>query len=67
MKLRFHKRDVVGNFVVDTSQINTDAFETMVFRIVGGHIDFAESVDENRYKIEEEAVRGHEEMIRKWS
>ena len=67
MKLRFHKRDVVGNLVVDTSQISEDVFETMVFRIIGGKIDYSYSVDSMTYLDEQSASKGHEEILKKWS
>ena len=62
-----HLRNTLGNYVIDTSEQTSGSFETMVFRIVGGKIDFAEALDENRYSTKEDAIKGHEEMIRKWS
>lgn len=42
-----------------------EAYETMVFRVKDGEIDYSD-LDMDRYNSEEEATKGHQAMIDKW-
>lgn len=69
-KEKFHIRtetlSTIGRVVIDTAQLSENQFETIVFRVVRGVIDYSRELDVFMTHSRGEAENAHELMIEKW-
>lgn len=66
----FHLRNriesSVGPAIVDTATLFNGKFETMMFRIKRGKVDYSSEVDVMITSGIRDAKKAHEDMIQKW-
>ena len=55
-----------GKYWVSTSDVMFTGWETMVFEIVNGEIDYG-GLDQERHSSEDQAYWGHIKMFQKWN
>ena len=67
----FHLKDKIdstaGLALVDTSELSDSKFETMIFRIKRGSVDYSRELDCVITYNEIDARKAHQTMIKKWA
>jgi hypothetical protein len=72
-KERLNLKDVInGEYMVSTVELAFEdslrySYETMVFRVRNGKTMYTDAVDSTGYYSQDEAIAGHNEMVKKWS
>ena len=54
-----------GKYFVSTTKVMFSGWETMVFRVINGNVDYHE-LESRRYNGENEAYSGHIEIFSRW-
>lgn len=75
-KYKIVKQEDVGDVWISTVWLGLDhgfgggkpiIFETMVFPRKTGEVDYGDELEQERYCTEEEALKGHKEMVKKYT